>query len=215
VNRLRRLIRDASDERGMTLIEVVVAVVILALLSTISLNLYITSMTASKTHQNRELAIAVANESMEIVSGWSATTPIADTNVSILYEGRARADVESRWAAAPADAGLEHTYPAWDPNAPTGSVPKLPFTRDRTFSDTDFVAETFIGTCYQPISGGDCRRLPGVSAAPAAAPSGYTAMTRTTVVVSWDAANCDSGSCQYKATTLLNLNSDLDWFTND
>lgn len=214
VNRLRRILHANRDEEGMTLIEVVVAVVILGLLSTISLNLYITSMTASKSHQNRELAIAVANESMEIVSGWSATEKIPTTSVSMLLEGRTQSAVEAQWAAAPADSGLAQTYPAWDPTATGTPTPALPFTRTKTFSDTEFRAQTFIGTCYQPVTGGDCTRISGVSTAPAAAPAGLSPMIRTTVIVTWDARNCDSGLCRYQASTLLDLNSDLDWYTN-
>jgi len=213
VNAIRIALRRTGDEHGMSLIEVVVAVVILGLLSTLSLSLYMASMNASSTHKNRELAIAVANESMEIVSGWSSVEKIPATSVSTLFAGRTQAAVTAQWAAAPVNSGLEQTYPTWDPTGAT--APALPLSRTSTFNGTRFLAQTFIGTCFQPVAGGDCTRLAGQATAPTSAPSGYSAMVRTTVVVTWTAGDCDSGHCWYKASTLLDLNSDLDWVTND
>ncbi|TQL41921.1 prepilin-type N-terminal cleavage/methylation domain-containing protein [Homoserinimonas aerilata] len=210
---IRTALRRTSDERGMTLIEVVVAVVILGLLSTLSLSLYMTSMNASSTHKNRELAITVANESMEIVSGWSPTAKIATTSLSTLFAGRTAAAVAAQWAAAPANSGLEQTYPTWDTTG--ASAPELPLSSISTFNGTKFLAQTFIGTCFQPVSGGDCKKLAGQATAPSVAPGGYSSMVRATVVVTWTAGDCDSGHCWYKASTLLDLNSDLDWVTHD
>jgi prepilin-type N-terminal cleavage/methylation domain-containing protein len=203
------LLGHFNSERGMSLIEVVVAISILGVLATATLGFLISSMNATSTIQHRSLAVTVASESMENVSAWTA---------SALTTGRSASAVTAQWAGATAP-GLANTYPAFDPSAttPSTSVPALPLARTVTLSGTDFVARIFIGTCYQATSGGSCARLPSLTTPPAMTPAGYAALKRVIVEVTWTASvGCDtSADCSYSTATLIDPNADLEWKVND
>jgi prepilin-type N-terminal cleavage/methylation domain-containing protein len=205
-----------ADDSGMSLIEVVVAIAVLAILSTASLGVYLSGLNAASNQQRREIAITVANESLEIVNGW-ATDTVAATGRSALYTGRARTDVQALFSAGGSVPGVTQTYPEWDPTAPatatsaTGSA--LPVIRTVVQSGTDYVARLYIGTCFQPKVGGACT-APGYPTKPATVPAGSTPLTRVIVDVRWTAgAGCVAG-CSYSASTLIDLNGDLEWNTN-
>jgi prepilin-type N-terminal cleavage/methylation domain-containing protein len=214
VNRLRvHLLPRAESDSGMTLIEVVVAIAILAILSTASLGVYLSGLNASSNQQRREIAVTVANESLEIVNGWSTGTDSA-TGVSALYTGRAMKNVKDLFAAGAAVPGVSQTYAKWDPTAsPPSASAGLPISRTATLSGTDFTADLYIGTCFQPKGGGDCTDPFPVE--PAVAPTGYTSLTRVIVNVRWTAGASCSAGCSYWASTLIDLNKDLEWNTHD
>lgn len=212
MNRLRAASASGQDrESGMTLIEVVVAIAILSLLSATALGLYLTSMTASKSHQHREIAITVANEAMELVAAWS---------VPNLATGRSQSTVAAEWAAASGVSGIAASYPLWDSAADASSVPDLPLRSISTFSGTEFTAETYIGQCYQPNSaaalagGADCARVSGHPTSPPATAPGLTRLIRVIVVVRWTAGDaCDPvDGCSYQASTLIDPTPvDVEW----
>lgn len=200
----------------MSLIEVVIAIAILAILSTASLGVYLSSTSASLDQQRRQVAVTIANESMEIVSGWTTAT-VASTGVSALFTARPKDKVNTLWTKNAAIDGVDVTYAMWDPTAAAAAVPALPtsipLSRAVTKSGTDFTAETLIGFCLQKITGGNCVKVgvynPTTVPAPAV-PSGYTQLTRAIVVVRWT-AGCPAAGCSYTTATLIDLNGDLEW----
>lgn len=205
MRRLRSLTRSLNErDSGMSLIEVVVAIGILGILSTVSLGFYMTSMESASAHQRRELAITVANESMEIVQGWNAAG---------LLTGRNQTLVNAQWLANATVPGLAQSYPAWDSAAPASAVQAIPLSRPVTRSGTQFTSHVFIGKCYKAISSGECVKLPAYpSTPPAAVPASTTVMLRVVVAVRWT-AGCDSG-CSYETATLIDSSSDLEWNTS-
>ncbi|AWB90011.1 type II secretion system protein [Salinibacterium hongtaonis] len=209
-----RLLTTSSGEResGMSLIEVVVAIGILGILSTVSLGFYMTSMESASAHQRRELAITVANESMEIIQGWNSNV-ISATTVSALLTGRNQALVQAQWLAAPAVSGLAQSYPTWDPTATASATQAVPLARTVTRSGTEFTSHVYIGKCFKAITSGQCTKLAAFpSTPPATAPAGTTGMLRVVVVVRWT-AGCDSG-CSYETSTLIDSSTDLEWNTS-
>jgi prepilin-type N-terminal cleavage/methylation domain-containing protein len=218
VNRLRVHLHPRADsDSGMTLIEVVVAIAILAILSTASLGVYLSGLNASSNQQRREIAVTVANESLEIVNGWS-TGFVAATGKSALYTGRAKVDVQALFTAGAAVPGVTQTYPEWDgtaaATATSATTSDLPITRKVIRSGTEFIANLYIGTCFQAKAGGNCT-APGYPTKPSTVPAGSTSLTRVIVDVRWTAgASCAAG-CSYSAVTLIDLNKDLEWNTND
>ena len=217
MNDLRaRLFSAVRSDEGMSLIEVVIAIVILAILSTASLGVYLSSTNASLDQQRRQVAVTIANESMEIVSGWSTGT-VASTQVSALFTARSKDKVEALFAKDTLVDGVDVTYAMWDPSAAASAVAALPaaipLSRAVTKNGTDYIAETLIGFCLQKIAGGDCVKVgaynPTTIPAPKP-PTGYTQLTRAIVVVNWT-AGCPTAGCSYTTATLIDLNADLEW----
>jgi prepilin-type N-terminal cleavage/methylation domain-containing protein len=207
-----------DSESGFSLVEVVIAVGILAILSTASLSIYLQSMNSASGQQRREIAITIANQTLENVNAWSTGVDPA-SGVSFLYTGRTHTKVQQYWDSNADVAGVAQTYPVWDTRSPAVDeglpiVTTAPVVRN----GTEFTVETLIGTCYQQKTGGDCTRISGWSGYPLAISNAnnaiYTALTRVIVIVRWSAGgSCDSGACMYQAATLIDLSSDLEWNT--
>lgn len=204
-------IQQRDAEAGFSLIEVVMAIVVLGILTTAAIGFYFTGLDASTSHQRREVAITVANEQMEIVSGWTSSVNTV-TGKSRLYDGRTQGEVLTAWDDAIADdiVGAEHTYPEWATTSPTATA-ALPVTRTVTRSGTEYEIRTLIGLCYQPLSGGDCTKVPGSPSTPPASAPGFTPLHRILVDVTWTAGCAVPDGCSYEIATLLDLNSDLEW----
>ena len=193
---------------GMSLVEVVIAISILAVLSTASLGVYLSGMNSAASLQRQQVAVTVANEVMENVYAWP---------VSGLYTGRGRVAVQNLWAAGTGIGGVNETYQAWDASAPVGSLGDVPVSNPTLIqrSGTTYKTQTFIGPCFQPVSGGDCLRARPLAATAPATPSGFTKLIRVIVVVRWDAGgSCGAGGCKYEAATIIDPNVDLLWNSN-
>ncbi|MET4582817.1 prepilin-type N-terminal cleavage/methylation domain-containing protein [Conyzicola nivalis] len=217
-----RALSRVDREDGFTLIEVVVAIVILGILSTASLGIYISSANASTMQQRREVAVTIANQQMELVNSWS-TEPNAASGTSELYTGRKRTDVTTAWAANSTISGVAQTYPVWDQRLTPPLPAAIPIVKADPvqLNGTTFSVETLLGTCYQLKGiGGNCGKVTGFAGYPTAPSSSmlatYTPLTRVIVIVRWTAGSmCSSGDCSYVTSTLIDLNGDLTWNTHD
>ena len=200
MNAIRSRIRAASPEAGFSLIEVVVAMVILGVLTTASLGLYITSLNSASTMQRREIAVTIASQQMELV----AATP-----ASALYQGRSQAAVLAQWAANLTVTGANQTLSTWDTTVPLASTVAIPLSRSVSLSGTNFTVTTLIGTCFQGIAGttagGNCTRGVGPAAS-------LASLERVMVIVRWTAGDtCGDGSCVYETSTLIDTHTDQQW----
>jgi prepilin-type N-terminal cleavage/methylation domain-containing protein len=202
----------------MTLIEVIVAISIMAIVATAATALTITGISSSAVLQRREIAVTVANSAMETASAApAATTSYSNSQYSQLVSGRSAAEVSSSW---PADggtvSGIKNTYQAWDPSPGGNGGEAVPLSISVMRSGTTYTAKTYIGTCFQPTSGGDCVRVGGAgSIAPQTVPSGYSSLLRVIVVVSWTAgASCKPTACQYQTSSLVDAHPDQEWNSN-
>ena len=74
----------------MTLIEVIIAIAIVGIVATAATGLAISSLTGSVTQKHRAVAVTVANDAMEQVTGLPA---------AMLYGGRSAADVAASYVA--------------------------------------------------------------------------------------------------------------------
>ncbi|MFT2815219.1 type IV pilus modification PilV family protein [Leifsonia sp. A12D58] len=213
--------RARSDDSGMTLIEVIVAISLIGIVATAAIGLGITSEKGASSQQRQELAVTVANEAMELVSAQSsATNPT--TGASYLYQGRTEAKVEAAWALNAGIDGLAATYPGWDRAATSTSDPKVAISRDVTRSGTKYTVFSLIGSCYiARVGGGNCwsatgdATLTSNSRPPTTAPTGKIQINRVLVVVRWTAGSgCSTNGCTYVATSLVDAHSDLQWNTH-
>lgn len=191
-----RLGLDSTNERGFSLIEVVVAIVILGMLTTLSLALYLSSTHATTDQQRRDIGITIANETMESVVAWDPTG---------LIDGRSKAAVEAQWAAGAGVSGLSVTTPQWSSTAGPSSTPSIPLSQTINRLGTLYDVETYIGSCRLALTGGECTK----------SVAGGALLYRVIVIVSWTAGKtCEDGSCFYEVSTLVEpTNNNLEWKT--
>ena len=121
-----------GGDEGFTLVEVIVAIVLMALVAVTSAGFFLRGDATSTNLQRRQAAVAVADQAME---GLRALPAVAATpGKSALLAGRSAAAVNAHWAAAPAavqSAQLSTMTAAFDP-APTTSTPAVPYTETAT-----------------------------------------------------------------------------------
>ena len=203
MNALRaRVAASLAHDRGMSLIEVVIAISILAVLSTAALGVYLSGINSSTALQRRDVAVTVASQVLEKANSVMPTT---------LYSGRSAADVEALRVANSGVVGENQTYRVSDSATPIPPTQAIPLTSTTTLGGTVYTVNALVGTCFQPKSGGACT-APGYPVQPATVPAGSTVLSRVIVVVRWSAgAGCKPTACSYVASTLVDANPDLKW----
>lgn len=214
-----RASRIRSD-RGFTMIEVLAAIVILGIVTTAAAYFSIQALQTTETQQRRQVAVAIAAESMEAVNAVVATED--GTKVSYLLGGRNETAVKAVWAANVAVAGVPQTYVAWDPSAGTTATPRIDITRDVTSNGTKYAVTTLIGWCFQAKTPGtanpsQCTTIPGYDLAPPATTPSTLAnrLLRVITIVRWSAgAQCKDVPCEVQTTTLVDGSVDLEWKTS-
>ena len=201
-----RVAESRADDRGMTLVEVVIAITILAILSTASLGVYISGVNSAAAQQRREIAVTVANRVLEDVI---ATPPAS------LYSGRSQAAVVALRGLNTTVPGVNRTYDGFQA-PPVASTIAAKLTDLVTLSGTQFKVNTIIGTCFQPKIGGSCNAVTTSSYTQPAVPATSVVLTRVIVVVRWSAGSgCGGSGCMYHSSTLIDRNSDLTWNSRD
>ncbi|WP_309617170.1 type II secretion system protein [Salinibacterium sp.] len=221
MKRISRLMSNAHDaDRGMSLVEVIVAISIMAIVATSAITLSISSVASTTVGQRQQVAVAIASNTMETVTAHTLLVNNA-TGESQIFNGRTQARVAAVWNASPGFPGVDTTYQMSDMFATTSSRPDLAIDTDFPANDptpptvlngTKFRVRTLIGLCFQNNSGGNCGLLSGQSVPPVAEPAGYSKLIRVMVIVSWTAGDgCASGGCTYQTTTLLDPHLDLKW----
>src|SRR6478735_7754899 len=128
-----RASRRIDDDSGFTLVEVVVAVVMLAIISASALAFAMQGLKGSHAQERVEIAITVAVRAMESVRAYNIIED-PSSHKSSLYNGRTQTDVQAAWtaytAAAPA---LTSTYAEWDTSIAAGETAAIPVSQTVTF----------------------------------------------------------------------------------
>jgi Tfp pilus assembly protein PilV len=230
IARLRRRLSSitATQDSGLTLIEVVAAVIVIVTVALASAGLSIQGIKTSSGQQRQQVAVAIANSAMETVAAANIAVNTTTTpSVSGLYTGRYVTDATNAFTANSTQPGVAQTYPAWDPNPALvmGNTPAIPIVSTpaaSTTNGTSYTVTTLIGPCYElslqsgwPASGPVCTTLSGQATAPATVPAGYTQLIRAIVIVNWTAGSTctGAGGCNYVISTLLAPETDPEWVT--
>jgi prepilin-type N-terminal cleavage/methylation domain-containing protein len=217
------------QDAGFTLIEVIVALVILGLVATGGLYFFVNG-TRAVTHQQRsQNAVVVANQAMEVAHSVQPRKSATLGTYGVMT-GRDQAAVQAAWseAAAVGTEGLSDTYPSWDPGAaPVGGeydAPSLvddavPLRSSTTLAGVRYDVTTLLGLCYRPLStaagaSAACSTLAGQAVPPGSAPAGHAELVRAMVLVTWTATagDCgDGGRCSYQLSSLIDPSEDIEW----
>jgi prepilin-type N-terminal cleavage/methylation domain-containing protein len=212
----RGTLPDGSADSGLTLIEVLAAVIVITIVALSSAGLSINGINTAAAQERQQVGVTIANGEMENVSGKAVVN---------LTAGRCQNDVAAAFSANSSKPGVSATYPAWDTAAACGcpvgiSVPIVQLAPPTGVGPCAFSAQngtkytmtTLIGTCYEPATGGACSVITGQTVAPATPPAGYAALVRVIVLVSWTAGSqCSVTACYYETSTLADPNSALTW----
>ena len=210
----------SGADGGFTLVEVIVALSLLAMLSTAALYFFV-SGTRTVTHQQRSHgAVSAANDAMEQAFSYvpQMAGSTAATMSSGLLVGRLDTDVTAAWTAAAGVPGVADTYPGWDRATSPAPMPgvaddRIKLQRTVRTSGIYYEVQTLIGYCYRVSTNPDgaCTRVGGDSVG---TPSpGYVRMMRVIVVVRWDGTtqSCSGGTCTYQVQSLVDPNTDIKW----
>ena len=198
-----RLSASTRADAGMTLVEVVIAISILAVLSTAVLGVYLAGTNSASAVQRRDVAITVAGQVLEKAN---AVVP------STIYSGRSAAAVEALRIANAGVKGVDQMYRTSDSTSPLPVPATLLPTDTANLGGTTYTVNTLVGRCFQPKVGGPCTAPAGWPNEPSAVPANMTVLSRVVVVVRWSTGEtCKPVPCQYVATTLVDSNSDLKW----
>lgn len=198
--------RAAREESGFTLIEVVVALMLIGVVAAGALMFFIRGMQTTSHLQRTQAAASIATQWMERVRAVDPR-PATPGATSPLIVGRTAAAVTAAWDTAdPAD--VQQTIKEYDHG--TTTTPTIPVTGTVTVSDMEYTITTLIGSCYRPKASSamdqPCTAVPDTTLG--------VKIYRATVVVSWGAGTskeCDTGTCTYRLSALIDPTADAEW----
>jgi Tfp pilus assembly protein PilV len=179
--------RDA--ESGLSLIEVVVALSLVMVVMMPVTMLFVRSMSSTALQDQRQAAVALADEALELSRAVPATR---------LTDGRTATAVTAQLSARPTTAKLDDASGTLvRDGAATQAAPALDLTS--LVGGVTYDVRTFVSRCYRPsVAAASCVATPTTS----------TPMFRVTASVSWVPGrrqNCTlaGGVCEVVASTLV------------
>lgn len=186
-----------SDDRGFSLLEVVVAMAIISIVMAASAVFLIG--TTRSTHHNGD-----AQSGARVLA--DALDQVRALQGSAIVSGRTLSDSNNQWVApAPGVLGnLTSTSPAYDPTAPAGATPVLPFAAQVTADNTAYTTHWYVEKCWQALAGGSCA---GNQA------TGFVPFYRVVVAVTWSDVSCPNAVCSSVGVTLVDEASSDPVFT--
>lgn len=164
------------DDRGFTLLEVLVSLLIVAIVMTAMVTFFVSTTAVLAQQRDRQAAVQLADDGMELVrakgtavaAGRSAGTvsPVGGVDLS----GMNQLDI-------------------------VGAGAQLPLQTTSTVAGVTYQRYTYVGTCFEPASGGGpvtCTKA-----------TGDVEFYRVVVAVAWQGRGCTGGTCTYVSATLI------------
>jgi prepilin-type N-terminal cleavage/methylation domain-containing protein len=206
-SRLPGVVRAGRDDAGFTLVEVVISMVLLTIMLTSAGVMFIGGIKHGAGLQRRQTAVVLAQQAIEGARAVSATDD-AQGCVKLL-QGRTRALVDTQWSTAPSGV-TSVTDEAWMPTGCGGPI-VLPLqgavagigavTDPVVVGGQPYTLTTYVGTCVLTAARNACLKA-------AAVPAGTTTMYRVVTRVTWSGTGCDTGTCAYSTSTLVESSPD-------
>lgn len=179
-----------AGDAGFTLIEVVVAIMLIGIVMTSLMAFFVTTVSVINQQSGKQAAVQLANDSSERVRALEGSAIVA---------GRDKASTDNQWASpvtgvAPYLAAMQKT---WDATAtfPAGATAALPTTaKSVPINGVSYGQNWYVGKCWQPKSGGDCG---------ATQTTGYVEFFRVVVALTWSEKHCVNSACSFVTSTLV------------
>lgn len=200
--RLRRRLGVASvQDRGFILLEAVIAITLITVIMSALGAVFVRSVAATAQQRVRTVAVQVAD---------SATGNLESRDPGGLLYGRDLQSVTTQLATTPATTTPVSTFlagmaPASDPAAPAGSGPSaaIPTTVTTTqIGSQEYSVSQYLGWCWNVPD------MTGYAACTGTSTAGAVRFLRAVVAVTWSRSGCDTTSCTYVTSTLLNSDGD-------
>lgn len=195
------------DDGGFTLVEAVVATVLLSVIMSSMAALFVKGSEQSNDLRRRQAAVTLAQQALEAAR---AASPVPDAAGCVqLLQGRTAALVAAQWATAPVSV-TSITDSASAPPTCTGPLtvplqgvagPAGTATDPVLLQNLPYTVQTFIGTCVLTTSRSSCLQAGAV-------PAGSPALYRVVARVTWTAPGCAPGPCEYSASTFVDPSPD-------
>jgi prepilin-type N-terminal cleavage/methylation domain-containing protein len=204
--RSRSARRRDRDDAGFTLVEVVIAVVLLSVIMSALAAMFTRGMQHLTGLQRRQAAVQVAAQALEAVRAVSAT-PGQGGCVKLL-QGRDQMGADAQWDAASTDF-TSITDEVWTSNLCPGAIvipwQGLPAATGTVLDPVvigsqAYTVQTVIGTCVLNAARTSCVKAASV-------PGGGPTLYRVLAQVDWTGVGC-APSCTYSASTLIDPSSD-------
>ena len=218
VTRLSRARRPdtTEDEKGFTLIEIVIAISLLVIMMVPFADAYITSFSATTDADTREVAAMVADSALDQARALDATD---QQNGCLLLAGRDATDVANQWTnPAPGTSQLlSETAQASDTSqdcASSASTPLPATAQTKTVGSQSFALNYYVGMCWE--SGNTSGSSSNTCTDPSTPPSTDYELYRVIVAVTWAAprGGCGSSGCDYVTSTLISTSSNPSFDVN-
>ncbi|WP_157544506.1 Ig-like domain-containing protein [Jonesia quinghaiensis] len=204
---------ERNRESGLSMVEVIVAVVLIGMVATSAAAFFITGLATVSDLQRKQAAVSLANSAVERARA-VAPGDVTGTGVSGLVKGRTQAAVTATWdAIATADpTDTADMNPAWDNSPSAASTDQwVPLTQTQRVNSQTYTITTLIGQCFRAkaatTSSANCVRTN-----PNPAGSSHIEMYRVRVVVSWSEGP-GSELQTYRLATLIDPSIDAVWNT--
>ncbi|HTT88589.1 MAG TPA: Ig-like domain repeat protein, partial [Acidimicrobiales bacterium] len=219
--RVARLLRARRqecrvDEKGFTLIEIVIAVSLLVIMMVPFADAYVTSFSATTDAHTREVAAMVADSALDQARALDATD---EQNGCLLLSGRSAADVQTEWDnPAPGTSQiLSDTAQASDTSADCASSSATPLPtspQKQTVGGQTFEIYYYVGNCWETENTSSSST--NTCTDPANPPSTDYEMYRVIAAVTWSApqGGCGSSGCDYVTSTLVSATSNPSFDVN-
>ena len=185
--------RGQRGDDGISLVEVIVALLIMALILGAAVAFFLTSLQVSGLQSQRQSAVVLTNQAIERVQ---AVKP------SDLLVGRSQAVVTALNASADAQALTQQddfSVPNYQAN-PVAAAEIVKTTQTQTVNDVVYTLRTLINVCNLDTLSSVCTR---------AAPTGSIRVFRATVLTTWTpkGKGC-AGGCQTSVSQLVDNQND-------
>ena len=218
VARLSRARRPdpTEDEKGFTLIEIVIAISLLVIMMVPFADAYVTSFSATTDAHTREVAAMVADSALDQARALDATD---QQNGCLLLAGRDATDVANQWTnPAPGTSQLlSETAQASDTSqdcASSASTPLPATAQTKTVGSQSFALNYYVGMCWE--SENTSSASSNTCTDPSSPPSTDYELYRVIVAVTWSAprGGCGSSGCDYVTSTLISTTSNPSFDVN-
>jgi prepilin-type N-terminal cleavage/methylation domain-containing protein len=202
LNKLRRRAEDRADD-GMSLVEVIVSLTILALVMAAAALFFINGLKTTSAQAQRQNAVQVANLALENTASQTPTQLLKGRTsgcVGVLLSAQGGAALTAQ------DVKTSGNYELLDPTTTCPSA-TIPTSQTKNINNVSYTIRTYIDLCYLDAAASSCTPTSVV---------GSQQLYRVTVDATWAPTKGESclNYCHYSASTLIDSHGEPQFNTN-